>query len=138
MDQVIEFVSNHWMLSAAWVALFSLLIFTLSKTSSKVIGNQEVTTLINREKATVVDIRSKADFGNGHLLGAINIPAAEIKNAEDKLEKFKQTPIILVDANGMQAAASAQFLQKKGFSQVSRLQGGIASWINDNLPLNKT
>ncbi len=137
MDQVIEFVSNHWMLATAWVVLFSLLIVTLSKTSSKVIGNQEVTTLINREKATAIDIRSKADFSKGHLLGSINIPAAELKNAEDKLEKLKQAPIILVDANGMQAAASAQLLQKKGYSQVSRLQGGIASWINDNLPLDK-
>ncbi len=137
MDQVIEFVSNHWMLATAWVVLFSLLIVTLSKTSSKVIGNQEVTTLINHEKATAIDIRSKADFSKGHLLGSINIPAAELKNAEDKLEKLKQAPIILVDANGMQAAASAQLLQKKGYSQVSRLQGGIASWINDNLPLDK-
>ncbi len=137
MDQVIEFVSNHWMLTTAWVVLFSLLIITLSKTSSKVIGNQEMTTLINREKATAIDIRSKADFGKGHLLGSINIPAAELKNAEDKLEKLKQAPIILVDANGMQASASAQLLQKKGYSQIFRLQGGIASWINDNLPLDK-
>jgi len=138
MEQVIEFISNHWMLSAAWVALFTLLVVSFTRTSSKVIGTQEVTTLINREKAKVIDIRSKADFNKGHLLGSINIPAADLKNADKELEKLKQSPIILVDANGMQAAASAQLLQKMGISQVSRLQGGIVSWTNDNLPLHNS
>jgi len=126
MEQVIEFISNHWMLSAAWVALFTLLVVSFTRTSSKVIGTQEVTTLINREKAKVIDIRSKADFNKGHLLGSINIPAADLKNADKEL------------ANGMQAAASAQLLQKMGISQVSRLQGGIVSWTNDNLPLHNS
>jgi len=93
--------------------------------------------MINREKATVIDIRSKADFNKGHLLGSINIPASEIKNADKELEKHKQNPIVLVDANGMQASAAAQQLQKTGFTQVSRLQGGIVSWTNDNLPVHK-
>jgi len=137
MEQVIEFISNHWMLSAAWVVLATLLIISFTNTSSKVIGAQEVTMMINREKATVIDIRSKADFNKGHLLGSINIPASEIKNADKELEKHKQNPIVLVDANGMQASAAAQQLQKTGFTQVSRLQGGIVSWTNDNLPVHK-
>ncbi len=137
MEQVIEFISNHWMLSAAWVVLVTLLIISFSNTSSKVIGNQEVTMMINREKATVIDIRSKADFDKGHLLGSINIPTSELKTVEKQLDKYNQYPIILVDANGMQAAASAQQLQKMGLSRITRLKGGIVSWTNDNLPLHK-
>ncbi len=125
------------MLSAAWVVLATLLIISFTNSSSKVIGAQEVTTLMNREQATVIDIRSKADFKKGHLLGSINIPASELKKADEKLEKQKQNPIVLVDANGMQAAAAAQQLQKMGIVKVSRLQGGIVSWTNDNLPLHK-
>lgn len=138
MDQILEFVTNHWMLSAAWVALFTMLMISFSRTSSKVLGTQQVTTMMNRENAAVVDIRSKADFNKGHLLGSINIPAAKIKDADKELEKYKQTPIILVDANGMHAAAVAQQLHKMGMQQVCRLQGGIISWTNDNLPLNKS
>ncbi len=137
MEQVVEFISNHWMLSAAWVVLFSLAVVSFTNTSSKTIGTQEVTMMINREKATVIDLRSKADFNNGHLLGSINIPTAELKSADKQLDKIRENPIILIDGNGMQTAASAQQLQKMGFSQISRLQGGIVSWTNDNLPLHK-
>ena len=125
------------MLAGAWVVLFTLLIVSFSRTSSKVIGNQQITTMMNRESAVVIDIRSKADFNNGHLLGSLNIPAAQLKDADKKLENYRESPIILVDASGMHSAAAAQQLKKMGLQQVSRMQGGIASWTNDNLPLNK-
>ncbi|PCJ45257.1 MAG: hypothetical protein COA74_16035 [Gammaproteobacteria bacterium] len=137
MDQIVEFITNNWMLAAAWTVLFSMLMMSFATSASNVIGNQQITTMMNRENATILDIRSKADFDKGHLLGAINIPAAQLKDAEKKLEKFNQSPIILVDANGLHASAAAQQLKKMDLQQISRMQGGIASWTNDNLPLNK-
>ena len=137
MEQIVEFISNNLMLTGAWVVLFTLLIVSFSRTSSKVIGNQQITTMMNRESAVVIDIRSKADFSNGHLLGSLNIPAAQLKDADKKLENYRESPIILVDASGMHSAAAAQQLKKMGLQQVSRMQGGIVSWTNDNLPLNK-
>jgi len=138
MEQIVEFITNNWMLSAAWVGLFTMLVISFTRTSSKVIGNQMITTMMNRNSAVVIDIRSKADFNKGHLLGSLNIPAAQIKDAGKDLEKHQQSPIILVDASGMHTAAVAQQLQKMNFQQVNRMQGGIASWTNDNLPLNKS
>jgi rhodanese-related sulfurtransferase len=137
VDQIIEFISNNWMLAAAWTGLVIMLILSFTNSSSKVIGCQEITRMINREQAKVIDIRSKADFNKGHLLGSVNIPAAQIKDAGKELEKYQQHPIILVDATGMHAAATAQELLKMGISKVNRMQGGIISWTNDNLPLTK-
>lgn len=137
MEQIVEFITNNWMLAAAWLVLFALLIVSFTRTSSKTIGNQQITTMINRENAVIIDIRSKADFNKGHLIGSLNIPAAQIKDAEKELEKHQQHPIILVDANGMHSAAAAQQLKKMGMLQINRMQGGILSWTNDNLPLNK-
>ena len=137
MDQIVEFITNHWMLSAAWAGLLALLILSFTSTSSKVIGNQQITTMMNRENAVVIDVRSKADFSKGHLLGSINIPVAQLKDAGTELENYRNRPIILVDANGMQTAASAQQLKKMGMPEIHRMQGGIISWTNDNLPLNK-
>ena len=136
MDQIVEFITNHWMLSAAWAGLFALLIVSFTSTSSKVIGNQQITTMMNRENAVVIDVRSKADFSKGHLLGSINIPVAKLKDAASEVENYRERPIILVDANGMQTSSSAQQLQKMGISQLYRMQGGIISWTNDNLPLS--
>lgn len=137
MDQIVEFITNNWMLAAAWIVLFSMLMMSFASAASNVIGNQQVTMLMNRDNAAILDIRSKADFDKGHLLGAINIPAAQLKDADKKLEKLQDSPIILVDANGLHAAAAATQLKKLGLLQISRMQGGIASWTNDNLPLSK-
>jgi len=114
-----------------------MLVVSFARTSSKVIGNQQITTMMNRESAVIIDIRSKADFNKGHLLGSLNIPAAQLKDAAKELENYHQHPIILVDANGMHAAAATTQLQKMGLQQLYRMQGGIVSWTTDNLPLNK-
>jgi len=137
MEQALEFIIKNWMLAALWVVLFTLLILSFTRTSSKVIGNQQITTMMNRDSAVVIDIRSKADFDKGHLLGSINIPTAELKDAGKKLEKYHQYPIILVDATGMHAASASLQLKKMGLQQLNRMQGGILSWTNDNLPLSK-
>lgn len=137
MDQFVEFITNNWMLSAAWAGLFTMLLLSISRSSSNIVGNQQITTMMNREKATVIDIRSKADFDKGHLLGSINIPSAKIKDSEKELEKYQQSPIILVDANGMHASSVATQLQKMGMQNINRMQGGILNWTNDNLPLSK-
>jgi rhodanese-related sulfurtransferase len=137
MDQFAEFITNNWMLSAAWAGLFTMLLLSISRNSSNVVGNQQITTMINREKAVVIDIRNKADFDKGHLLGSINIPSAKIKDSEKQLEKFEQSPIILVDANGMHASGVASQLKKMGIQNINRMQGGILTWTNDNLPLSK-
>lgn len=137
MDQIVEFITKNLILVGAWLVLFTMLVLSFTRTTSKVIGNQTITTLMNRENAVVIDIRSKADFNNGHLLGSINIPAAELKDAGKQLEKFNQRPIILVDASGMHSAAASQVLKNMGLLMINRMQGGIQSWKSDNLPLSK-
>ena len=137
MDQFAEFITNNWMLSAAWAGLFTMLLLSISRSSSNIVGNQQITTMMNREKAVVIDIRNKSDFDKGHLLGSINIPSAKIKDSDKQLEKHQESPIILVDANGMHASAAASQLQKMGMQNINRMQGGIANWTNDNLPLSK-
>jgi rhodanese-related sulfurtransferase len=53
------------------------------------------------------------------------------------LEKYKQTPIIVICAAGITAAKGANKLVQAGFSQVNILDGGMGSWTNANLPVIK-
>ncbi|WP_337842940.1 rhodanese-like domain-containing protein [Rheinheimera sp.] len=141
MQQYIDFLSNHPYLTAAWVVLFLALVVSWMKSlTSKIkqISPTELTMLVNRQDATVLDIRAEADFRKGHITGARNIQASQLQAAGlPGLENQKDNPIIVVCQAGMSAQSVAASLNKQGFSQVFVLQGGMNSWTGANLPLVK-
>lgn len=71
------------MLSLAWVGLFVMLVVSVIKSSFSKIKNvthQELTTMVNRQDAKVVDVRSNDEFRKGHIVDAVNVTLADIKN----------------------------------------------------------
>ena len=139
MQEIMQFVSRHPILSIAWVALLGAVLFTTFKSLTskvKVISRGEATRLINKEDAVVVDIRQRDDFRKGHIASALNVLPNEIKaNNTGELDKHKAQPIIVVDGNGMSAQESANALLKAGFERVYVLKDGVAGWSGENLPL---
>ena len=82
MQEIMQFVSRHPVLSIAWIGLLAAVLFTTFKSLTskiKVITRGEATRLINKEDAVVVDLRQRDDFRKGHIAGAINLLPAEIK-----------------------------------------------------------
>lgn len=141
MQQLFEFFSNNPILGSAWLVFAALLLISIIKTATS--GSQSLTPLmatqlINKEDAHVVDLRAVADFNKGHIHGATNIPFTKLKDSTKDLEKYKQSPIIMVCGTGMQSGSAAILLRKHGFEQVHKLKGGIQSWSGDNLPLSKS
>ena len=116
-----------------------VLVFTSARSSLspiKKITHQQATLLINRSEAKIIDVRGADEFKKAHIIDSINIPLSKIKNNElANLEKFKDSPIILVCNTGMTSSGACQMLTKAGFSNVHDLQGGITQWRNANLPL---
>ncbi len=139
LQEIMQFVSKHPILSLAWIALLvAVIVMTFKSSFSKVkeITRGEATRLINKEDAVVVDTRSRDDFRRGHLANAINLTASEIKSGSlGELEKHKAQPIIVVCANGTTSRESAENLSKAGFENVVTLKDGIAGWSGENLPL---
>lgn len=139
VNEIIPFIKNHLFLSLGWIALFGLIIYTTIKSKlSKVIliDNTQAIQMINKEDAVVVDLRSADRFKKGHVTGALNILPVDINNGSIKsIEKFKQSPVILMDENGISTNAIGENLYKQGFMQVFILKDGILGWDGDNLPL---
>nr|WP_229224914.1 rhodanese-like domain-containing protein [Duganella violaceicalia] len=98
---------------------------------------QEVTLLINRSKATIVDVRDATEFAAGHLPEAKNIPLGELSNRLGELEKFKTKSVVVVCKTGARASSAAAKLAKAGFTDVVNLDGGVAAWQKAGLPLAK-
>ncbi len=138
MELYIEFVKQEWMLFAALAVIIALLLQNMLLGGSKNnIGPLQVTELINREDAVVVDVRPIADFGQGHIIGALNIPSSALKNQLKQLEKKKQTPVIVACRSGSQSAAACKTLSSAGFEKVYNLKGGMMAWSSDGLPVSR-
>ncbi|AAM83671.1 rhodanese-like domain-containing protein [Yersinia pestis] len=139
LQEIMQFISQHPILSLAWVLLFGAVVFTSFKNSlSKVkeVTRGEATRLINKEDAVVVDIRTREDYRKGHIANSINLIPSDIKNGNlGELEKHKTQPIIVVCAMGTTSRASADMLSKAGFERVFTLKEGISGWSGENLPL---
>jgi rhodanese-related sulfurtransferase len=98
---------------------------------------QEVTLLINRDKAAIVDVRDAAEFASGHLPNAKNIPLADLDSRIGELDKLKSKSVVVVCQSGARASSAAGKLAKAGFTDVVNLDGGVAAWKTAGLPLAK-
>lgn len=139
MQQLIEFAGNHLVLVAAFIVILALLAWNLianpaGKGSVDAVG---ATAMINREDALVIDVRPMADFGQGHIVGAKNIPMNGFKNQLGQLEKHKDRPIVVSCRSGNQSQGACKILRDAGFSKVYNLRGGIMGWQAANLPVTR-
>ena len=71
----------------------------------------------------VLDVRSPAEFKDGHLIGAIHIPLQELAERYDELSRDQE--LIVYCHAGVRSAAAVQILQSAGFEKLAHLQDGI-------------
>lgn len=141
MDQMVEFVTNHYILSCLFAALAAALIYTTVASlfsSLQELSTHEATLLMNKEDAYILDIRPAAEFKKGHILGSKQIKSELVTKGDfSTLEKYKDKPIIVVCAMGMTSKRTASQLLKAGFKNAVTLKGGINAWQSANLPITK-
>ncbi|MBW7471040.1 rhodanese-like domain-containing protein [Marinobacter sp. M216] len=137
MDRLFEFVVNHYILVSLFVAFLLAILFLESRRGGAKISAQEAVTLINKDEAVVVDIRDRKEFGEGRITGSVNIPLNSLKSRTAELNKFKDKQIIVADKMGQHSAMAVKQLNAEGFTNVVRLNGGVADWRSSNLPLVK-
>ena len=93
--------------------------------------------LINREKAVVIDVCEPAEYAEGHVGGARSIPLAELEARLPGAVKNKATPLVLVCASGMRSGRAVAVAKKLGYDNAQSLSGGMKSWRDANLPVEK-
>jgi rhodanese-related sulfurtransferase len=134
----VKFIIDNWMLFA--VALASATMLFLPQIQSATGGTLSAAgavQLMNREKAVVIDVSEPEEFALGHMNNAKNVPFNQL---EDKLAgqvKNKELPLILVCTSGARSNRAVSVAKKLGFTNVQALAGGLKSWKEANLPLEK-
>jgi len=74
------------------------------------------------EGATIIDVRSPAEFSGGHYKTAINIPVDKLQSNLSKAGT-KDTPVIVYCASGMRSASAYSILKSAGFADVTNAGG---------------
>lgn len=133
---LIEFVSNHYVLSGLFVVLVVLFALNELNRGGRSLSTRELTALVNSEQGIVLDVRAKKDFDAGHIVDALHLPYEKLAARMGELDKHKAKTIIVVDAMGQHAGTVCRELQKAGYT-AAKLSGGLASWRGDNLPVVK-
>lgn len=80
----------------------------------------------NMRKVQLIDVREKADFDAGHILGARNIPYSLFKTRMAEIRKDQ--PVYLYDYNKSLSGRAAVKLRKSGYKELYRLKGGYRDW----------
>lgn len=138
MMEFFTFISNHPFLVGAFLVLLVLFIRNEMNRGGASVSAQELVNMVNNDDAVVLDVRDKAEFDQGHIVDAMNIPFANLEARLDELKKFKDKPLVVACKMGQHAGSAGTVLRKNGFENVSRLQGGIAEWRGQNLPVVKS
>jgi phage shock protein E len=109
---------NPWIaIAVAFAAAFLIL--------PRVLGGRRVSSDVVKQKlsagATIVDVRSPAEFRRGAHPGAVNIPLDELPARMGEIPKA--TPVVLYCASGMRSGSAAALLAKAGYADVVNAGG---------------
>lgn len=142
MDQYLEFISNHYLLSLALVVVSFLLLQDFFESAFKKYESLSpliaVTKMNTADDIVIVDVREVPDYIKGHIENAINIPISKFSEKLNSLEQYKTQPIIIVCQNGASSTTACKNLIKADFQQVSNITGGMQSWEDNKFPIKKT
>jgi phage shock protein E len=98
------------------VVLFVLFKFVLAKRTPP-----EVVAAKLKAGATILDVRSEAEFRGGSYRGAINVPLQILSSKLDRIPKDR--PVVVFCASGSRSAMAARLLRKAGYADVSNAGG---------------
>ena len=77
---------------------------------------------LKKQGATLVDVRSAAEYASGNAPGTVNIPLPELGSRLAEIPR--SAPVVVCCASGSRSAMARMMLMKQGYTQVHN----IGSW----------
>lgn len=101
--------------------------------------------LATQDDGVLIDVREPAEYAQGHLPGAINLPRGVLEfqiHAHPAMACTTSEALAVADRElvlycltGGRSALAADSLQALGFTRVRSLAGGLTAWRNAGHPL---
>ena len=136
----IEFIRQNWYLFLALVGIIGLI--ALEPLRQKMSGVKRLSIpqylrLASDENPQLIDISEAKEYNKGHIPSSKNVPLSGLDDALLKLKKFKNKPVVITCQTGSRSNRAASKLTRQEFSQVYILEGGLAAWEQENMPVER-
>jgi hydroxyacylglutathione hydrolase len=86
------------------------------------------------KSATILDVRSRTEFAEGHIPNGVNIPLGELPG---RLAEVPRGEVVVHCQGGSRSLIAASILQQAGRDDVSNLVGGFAEWERSGRPVER-
>jgi rhodanese-related sulfurtransferase len=83
----------------------------------------------------VLDVRTPAEYSEGHLPGAINIPHTELPARLAELDGARDRDIVVYCRTGNRTNQALDVLGKSGFTRLLHLKGDYTRWSEEKRPV---
>ncbi|WP_290654244.1 rhodanese-like domain-containing protein [Idiomarina sp.] len=98
-----------------------------------------------RDGARVIDVREPAEYTQGHIREAVNMPRGvlemqlnqhpDVAGYDDALQRIADKPLYLICKTGGRSALAAESLERMGFDKVYSVTGGMSAWAEEKRPV---
>jgi sulfur-carrier protein adenylyltransferase/sulfurtransferase len=94
----------------------------------------ETRRLLETDAVTVVDVRERAEWDEGHLPGAVHVPRGNLESRIEAAVPDRDGTVLLYCASGSRSAFAAKTLEELGYERVISLAGGFTDWKRNGFP----
>jgi len=85
----------------------------------------------------VLDVRTPAEYADGHVPGAVNIPHTELAARVAELSGAREKDVVVYCRSGARAEQALGVLGKAGFTRLYHLKGDYTRWTDEKRPVVK-
>jgi rhodanese-related sulfurtransferase len=93
--------------------------------------------MMRGEDLQIVDVRTRIEFSNGHIAGAVNVPIQSLRRKLPGLRLDQSRPVITICKTAHRSIPATQLLTARGFN-ASQLTRGMDEWRREGLPVDKS
>ncbi len=92
------------------------------------IDNEKLKEMINEKDTLLIDIRTKEEFDEKNIDGAINIPLQNLMQDIDEIIDYKDKSVIIYCRSGHRSIIACNLLEMEGFKHIYNLEKGIIQY----------
>lgn len=124
---------------AVLIALSAIVLTGCSSENESAMNLDSVAFEAKTQEAGVVilDVRTKAEFDEGHIANAININVESESFLSEIAKLDKSATYAVYCRSGRRSADAINKMSNEQFISLSNLNGGVIDWTNAGLPLVK-